>query len=80
MTGSPTTDARPEVIDPQMYRRVLGQYPTGVCVITAESPEHGKCGIEQRPSRHRCQRHAGQHTDRRDDVRQQVTPLRRERR
>jgi flavin reductase (DIM6/NTAB) family NADH-FMN oxidoreductase RutF/DNA-binding IclR family transcriptional regulator len=32
-------------IDPLTYRRVLGQYPTGVCVITAESPEHGKCGM-----------------------------------
>jgi flavin reductase (DIM6/NTAB) family NADH-FMN oxidoreductase RutF/DNA-binding IclR family transcriptional regulator len=34
-----------ETIDPLTYRRVLGQYPTGVCVVTAESPEHGKCGM-----------------------------------
>lgn len=26
-------------IDPNMYRQVLGQYPTGVCVITATSDE-----------------------------------------
>lgn len=27
------------VIDPAWYRQVLGQYPTGVCVVTAQSPE-----------------------------------------
>lgn len=34
-----------ESIDPQTYRRVLGQYPTGVCVVTAISPEHGLSGM-----------------------------------
>lgn len=33
------------VIDPQWYRRVLGQYPTGVCVITADSPQTGPSGM-----------------------------------
>lgn len=37
-------DAR-EAIDSQTYRRVLGQYPTGVCIITADSPEDGKSGM-----------------------------------
>ena len=31
-------------IDPDRYRRVLGQYPTGVCVITGTSDEHGPSG------------------------------------
>lgn len=39
------TVADTPVIDPQTYRRVLGQYPTGVCVITADSDEYGKCGM-----------------------------------
>lgn len=30
--------ATPSTIDPLWYRQVLGQYPTGVCVVTARSP------------------------------------------
>jgi flavin reductase (DIM6/NTAB) family NADH-FMN oxidoreductase RutF len=40
-----TATAVEQAIDPQTYRRVLGQYPTGVCVITADSAEHGKSGM-----------------------------------
>ena len=40
-----TIDTESDRIDPLTYRRVLGQYPTGVCVVTADSPEHGKCGM-----------------------------------
>jgi flavin reductase (DIM6/NTAB) family NADH-FMN oxidoreductase RutF/DNA-binding IclR family transcriptional regulator len=32
-------------VDPQSYRRALGQYPTGVCVVTADDPESGRCGM-----------------------------------
>jgi flavin reductase (DIM6/NTAB) family NADH-FMN oxidoreductase RutF/DNA-binding IclR family transcriptional regulator len=32
-------------IEPDWYRRVLGQYPTGVCVIAADGPEAGPCGM-----------------------------------
>src|SRR5690242_9390799 len=31
----PSTSAMAQPIDPQWYRQVLGQYPTGVCVVTA---------------------------------------------
>lgn len=34
-----TVTADPPVIDPLRYRQVLGQYPTGVCVVTARSAE-----------------------------------------
>lgn len=37
------SDAR--AIEPDRYRRVLGQYPTGVCVIAADGPEAGPCGM-----------------------------------
>jgi flavin reductase (DIM6/NTAB) family NADH-FMN oxidoreductase RutF/DNA-binding IclR family transcriptional regulator len=37
------SDAR--AIEPDWYRRVLGQYPTGVCVIAADGPEAGPCGM-----------------------------------
>ena len=32
-------------IDPQWFRQVLGRYPTGVCVITANDPESGLAGM-----------------------------------
>jgi flavin reductase (DIM6/NTAB) family NADH-FMN oxidoreductase RutF/DNA-binding IclR family transcriptional regulator len=32
-------------IEPDWYRRVLGQYPTGVCVVAADEPEAGPCGM-----------------------------------
>jgi len=32
-------------IEPEWYRRVLGQYPTGVCVITADAPGPGPSGM-----------------------------------
>lgn len=31
--------------DPQRFRRVLGQYPTGVCVITATEPDGNRVGF-----------------------------------
>ncbi|MCW2830480.1 MAG: oxidoreductase RutF, flavin reductase family [Aeromicrobium sp.] len=43
MTSTEAASGR--LVDPQWYRRVLGQYPTGVCVVTALSPEHGPCGM-----------------------------------
>jgi flavin reductase (DIM6/NTAB) family NADH-FMN oxidoreductase RutF/DNA-binding IclR family transcriptional regulator len=33
------------LIDRAWFRRVLGQYPTGVCVITSELPETGPVGM-----------------------------------
>lgn len=45
MTDIAHDGTRLETLDPLTYRRVLGQYPTGVCVITADSPEHGRCGM-----------------------------------
>jgi flavin reductase (DIM6/NTAB) family NADH-FMN oxidoreductase RutF/DNA-binding IclR family transcriptional regulator len=32
-------------IDPGWFRTVLGQYPTGVCVVTAVDPETGPAGL-----------------------------------
>ncbi|WP_159709016.1 flavin reductase [Arthrobacter sp. 18067] len=32
-------------LDPQFFRRVLGHYPTGVCVVTAIDPELGPIGL-----------------------------------
>lgn len=32
-------------VDSQQFRRVLGHYPTGVCLITAMSEEHGPLGM-----------------------------------
>lgn len=32
-------------VDPADYRRVLGNFPTGVAVITATTPEHGPVGM-----------------------------------
>jgi flavin reductase (DIM6/NTAB) family NADH-FMN oxidoreductase RutF/DNA-binding IclR family transcriptional regulator len=31
--------------DPRWFRQVLGQYPTGVCVVTADSPDAGRSGF-----------------------------------
>ena len=36
-TGDPT--------DPRWFRQVLGQYPTGVCVVTATEPDGGRAGF-----------------------------------
>src|SRR4051812_3775913 len=33
------------VIEPERFRRVLGQYPTGVCVIPADGPADGASGM-----------------------------------
>lgn len=33
------------MIDSATFRRVLGHYPTGVCVITAANPEKGPVGM-----------------------------------
>lgn len=38
MTEAPTPGGHVD-IDPRFYRQVLGQYPTGVCVITARGPD-----------------------------------------
>lgn len=32
-------------VEPQWFRRVLGQYPTGVCAVTADSPAAGPAGM-----------------------------------
>ncbi|WP_306927198.1 flavin reductase [Arthrobacter globiformis] len=32
-------------MDPQYFRRVLGHYPTGVCIVTAIDPELGPIGM-----------------------------------
>jgi flavin reductase (DIM6/NTAB) family NADH-FMN oxidoreductase RutF len=32
-------------VEPDWYRRVLGQYPTGVCVVAADGPQTGACGM-----------------------------------
>jgi flavin reductase (DIM6/NTAB) family NADH-FMN oxidoreductase RutF/DNA-binding IclR family transcriptional regulator len=32
-------------IEPQWFRQVLGQYPTGVCVVTANPPDTGPAGM-----------------------------------
>jgi flavin reductase (DIM6/NTAB) family NADH-FMN oxidoreductase RutF len=34
-----------EPTDPRWYRQVLGQYPTGVCVVTAVEPNGGRAGF-----------------------------------
>ena len=39
MTDIATANADYPVIEPGWYRQVLGQYPTGVCVVTSTSPE-----------------------------------------
>jgi flavin reductase (DIM6/NTAB) family NADH-FMN oxidoreductase RutF len=44
MTTTPD-GAETRIIEPEWYRRVLGQYPTGVCVVTADAPETGPCGM-----------------------------------
>jgi DNA-binding IclR family transcriptional regulator len=38
------TSGRTLVIEAERYRRVLGQYPTGVCVVTADAPGAGPSG------------------------------------
>jgi flavin reductase (DIM6/NTAB) family NADH-FMN oxidoreductase RutF/DNA-binding IclR family transcriptional regulator len=46
MTMTVTRDGSgARAIEPDWYRRVLGQYPTGVCVIAADGPEAGPCGM-----------------------------------
>ena len=35
----------PTQIDPQQYRQVLGQYPTGVCVVTATGADGAPAGM-----------------------------------
>ena len=39
------TGAGTRAIEPDWYRRVLGQYPTGVCVVAADQPGAGPCGM-----------------------------------
>lgn len=39
MTEVVEPSASPPTIDPRFYRQVLGQYPTGVCVVTASRPD-----------------------------------------
>jgi flavin reductase (DIM6/NTAB) family NADH-FMN oxidoreductase RutF/DNA-binding IclR family transcriptional regulator len=39
------TGAGTRAIEPDWYRRVLGQYPTGVCVVAADEPGTGPCGM-----------------------------------
>ena len=39
------TPATPQATDPRWFRNVLGQYPTGVCAITAVDPETGPAGM-----------------------------------
>ena len=34
-----------EATDPRWFRRVLGQYPTGVCVVTATEPDGRRAGF-----------------------------------
>ena len=36
---------RPSPSDPRWFREVLGQYPTGVCVVTAAEPDGGRAGF-----------------------------------
>jgi flavin reductase (DIM6/NTAB) family NADH-FMN oxidoreductase RutF/DNA-binding IclR family transcriptional regulator len=42
---SPPSPARGRSIDAGWFRTVLGQYPTGVCVVTAIHPETGPAGL-----------------------------------
>lgn len=35
----------PETVDPRQFRNVLGQYPTGVCVVTATEEDGSKAGF-----------------------------------
>ena len=37
--------AKPEPVDPIRFRRVLGHYPTGVCVVTAAEPDGAAVGL-----------------------------------
>jgi flavin reductase (DIM6/NTAB) family NADH-FMN oxidoreductase RutF/DNA-binding IclR family transcriptional regulator len=39
------SDSSSQVVEPQWYRRVLGQYPTGVCAVTANAPAAGPSGM-----------------------------------
>jgi flavin reductase (DIM6/NTAB) family NADH-FMN oxidoreductase RutF/DNA-binding IclR family transcriptional regulator len=45
MTNAGAADGPAGQIDAQWYRQILGQYPTGVCVVTADSPESGPSGM-----------------------------------
>jgi flavin reductase (DIM6/NTAB) family NADH-FMN oxidoreductase RutF/DNA-binding IclR family transcriptional regulator len=42
---SPVSPAPGRSVDPGWFRTVLGQYPTGVCVVTAVHPETGPAGM-----------------------------------
>jgi len=44
-TTSPPSPAPGRSIDSGWFRTVLGQYPTGVCVVTAVHPETGPAGM-----------------------------------
>ena len=44
MTATPIGSGT-RTIEPDWYRRVLGQYPTGVCVAAADEPGAGPCGM-----------------------------------
>ena len=35
----------PTPVDPKWFRQVLGEYPTGVCVVTAADPDGGYAGL-----------------------------------
>ena len=43
--SSPTSSTASAAFDPQRFRTVLGRYPTGVCVVTAVSPEGTPVGM-----------------------------------
>ena len=45
MTSSVRETRQSDSIDPKWFRQVLGQYPTGVCVITAVDPGGGHAGM-----------------------------------
>jgi len=45
MTASDPLGATGSPQDPQWFRRVLGQYPTGVCVVTAEGADGVHAGM-----------------------------------
>ena len=39
------SDVDTQAIDPKWFRQVLGQYPTGVCVVTATDADGGQAGM-----------------------------------
>lgn len=44
-TSDSSEAAVPEAINPGVFRQVLGQYPTGVCVVTAMHPDGDAVGM-----------------------------------